>query len=178
MMERRAMANITMTPEIKDMRRKAKTFLDEQIIPNEHVLDQHDGGAAALMKDLQARVKSMGMWALFIGPEAGGTGKGFLPYAYVNEILGRSPYAPRAFGCAAPDTGNAEILHQFGTAEQKQRWMKPLIGGEIRSCFSMTEPEVSGADPTGLRTRAVRAGDEGGTNGHKPFTGAPIGGPS
>ena len=169
------MANITMTPEIKEMRRKAKSFLDERIIPNEPLLDRHDEGGAALMKDLQAEVKSMGMWALFIGPEAGGTGKGFLPYAYVNEILGRSPYAPRAFGCAAPDTGNAEILHQFGTAEQKQRWMKPLIAGDIRSCFSMTEPEVSGADPTGLRTRAVRDGDEWVINGHKWFTSGAIG---
>jgi alkylation response protein AidB-like acyl-CoA dehydrogenase len=127
------------------------------------------------MKDLQAQVKAMGMWAMFIGPEAGGTGSGFLPYAYVNEILGRSPYAPRAFGCAAPDTGNAEILHQFGTADQKQRFMKPLVAGEVRSCFSMTEPEVSGADPTGLRTRAVRDGDEWVINGHKWFTSGAIG---
>jgi acyl-CoA dehydrogenase len=169
------MANITMTPEIKEMRKKAKSFLDERIVPNERVLDQHDDEAASLMKDLQSQVKAMGMWALFIGPEAGGTGKGFLPYAYVNEILGRSPYAPRAFGCAAPDTGNAEILHQFGTPEQKQRWMKPLIDGEIRSCFSMTEPEVSGADPTGLRTRAVRDGDDWVINGHKWFTSGAIG---
>jgi alkylation response protein AidB-like acyl-CoA dehydrogenase len=169
------MANITMTAEIKEMRKRAKSFLDERIIPNEHLLDRHDDDAAGLMKDLQAQVKAMGMWALFIGPEAGGTGKGFLPYAYVNEILGRSPYAPRAFGCAAPDTGNAEILHQFGTSEQKQRWMKPLIDGEIRSCFSMTEPEVSGADPTGLRTRAVRDGDEWVINGHKWFTSGAIG---
>jgi alkylation response protein AidB-like acyl-CoA dehydrogenase len=164
-----------LTPEIKEQRRKAKAFLDEHIIPNEPTLQQHDDEATALMKDLQARVKAMGMWAMFIGPEAGGTGTGFLPYAYVNEILGRSPFAPRAFGCAAPDTGNAEILHQFGTPEQKDRWMKPLIAGDIRSCFSMTEPEVSGADPTGLRTRAVRDGDEWVINGHKWFTSGAIG---
>ncbi len=169
------MSSYTMTPAIKEMRRKAKSFLDERIVPNEHILDQHDDNAAALMKDLQAEVKANGMWAMFIGPEAGGTGTGFLPYAYVNEILGRSPYAPRAFGCAAPDTGNAEILHQFGTTEQKQRWMKPLVAGDIRSCFSMTEPEVSGADPTGLRTRAVRDGDEWVINGHKWFTSGAIG---
>ena len=127
------------------------------------------------MKDLQARVKAMGMWAVFIGPEAGGTGIGFLPYAFINEILGRSPYAPRAFGSAAPDTGNAEILLQFGTPEQKERWLKPLVAGDIRSCFSMTEPAVSGADPTGLRTRAVRDGDEWVINGHKWFTSGAIG---
>src|SRR6185436_12190983 len=116
----------------REQRAKVKSFLDEHIIPNEPALAQHDTESDRLMKDLQSRVKAMGMWAMFIGPEAGGTGTGFLPYAFVNEILGRSPFAPRAFGCAAPDTGNAEILHQFGTAEQKDRWMKPLIAGEIR----------------------------------------------
>ncbi len=169
------MVDFKLSPEIREMRAKARTFLDAKIIPNEGVLSQHDAESDALMKDLQSQVKAMGMFAMFIGPEAGGTGKGFLPYAYVNEILGRSPYAPRAFGCAAPDTGNAEILHQFGTADQKERFMKPLIAGEIRSCFSMTEPEVSGADPTGLRTRAVRDGDEWVINGHKWFTSGAIG---
>ncbi len=169
------MADFNVSPEIKEMRRKAKAFLDEKIIPNEPALSEHDANASALMKDLQAQAKATGMWAMFIGPEAGGTGQGFLPYAYVNEILGRSPFAPRAFGCAAPDTGNAEILHMFGTTDQKQRWLKPLVAGDIRSCFSMTEPEVSGADPTGLRTRAVRDGDEWVINGHKWFTSGAIG---
>ena len=86
------MIDFTLSPEIKEMRRKAKTYLDERIIPNEHILDRHDDESAALMNDLQAGVKAMGMWAMFIGPEAGGTGTGFLPYAFVNEILGRSPY--------------------------------------------------------------------------------------
>jgi alkylation response protein AidB-like acyl-CoA dehydrogenase len=165
------MADFSLTPEIRDLRAKVKAFLDEHIYPNESVF--HEGSpaeAAAVMKDLQSRTKALGMWAMFIGPEAGGTGTGFLPYAYVNEILGRSPIAPRAFGCAAPDTGNAEILHQFGTAEQKAKYLKPLVAGEIRSCFSMTEPEVSGADPTGLQTHAVRDGDEWVITGHKWFT--------
>ena len=105
----------------------------------------------------------------FIGPEAGGIGSGFLAYAYMNEI-GRSYWAPRVFGCQAPDTGNAEILHQFGSPELKERCMKPLVAATFRSCFSMTEPEVSGADPTGLQTRAVRDGDEWVINGHKWFT--------
>jgi len=169
------MVDFNLSPEIRELRRKAKVFLDERIIPNEPVLAQHDAESDALMKDLQAQARATGMWAMFIGPEAGGTGTGFLPYAYVNEILGRSPFAPRAFGCAAPDTGNAEILHLFGTPEQKERYMKPLVAGDIRSCFSMTEPEVSGADPTGLRTRAVRDGDEWVINGHKWFTSGAIG---
>jgi len=167
--------SFTIPDEIREQRRKAKAFLDEHIIPNEDALSKHDANATELMHDLQARVKQMGMFAMFIGPEAGGTGTGFLPYAFVNEILGRSPFAPRAFGCAAPDTGNAEILHQFGTPQQRQTWMKPLVAGEIRSCFSMTEPEVSGADPTGLRTSAVRDGDEWVINGHKWFTSGAIG---
>ena len=169
------MVGFEIPPDVKELRRKVKAFMEEHIYPNEPVF--HDGGpeAEALMKELQAKVKAEGMWAMFIGPEAGGTGKGFLPYAYVNEILGRSPYAPRVFGCAAPDTGNAEILHLFGTPEQKERWLKPLVAGEIRSCFSMTEPEVSGADPTMLRTTAVRDGDEWVINGHKWFTSGAIG---
>ncbi len=164
------MADFTMTPEIREDRRKVKSFMEEHVYPNEPILAGENDEGEALMKDLQGRVKGMGMWALFIGPEAGGSGRGFLPYAYVNEIIGRSPFAPRAFGCQAPDTGNAEIIHQFGTPEQKERWLRPLVTGEIRSFFSMTEPEVSGADPTNLQTRAVRDGDEWVINGHKWFS--------
>ncbi|HEX2170888.1 MAG TPA: acyl-CoA dehydrogenase family protein, partial [Dehalococcoidia bacterium] len=89
---------------------------------------------------------------------------------YINEILGRSPYAPRIFGCQAPDTGNAEILHVFGSPAQKAQWLQPLVAAEIRSCISMTEPDVAGSDPTTLRTTAVRDGDEWVINGHKWFT--------
>ena len=169
------MVDFTLSPEIKELRRKTTDFMEEQIYPNEAIF--HEGGAQAeeLMKELQAKTKAMGMWAPHLPAEAGGMGIGFLPYAYINEILGRSPYAPRAFGAQAPDSGNAEILHQFGTPEQKERWLKPLVAGEIRSCFSMTEPEVSGADPTGLRTRAVRDGDEWVIDGHKWFTSGAIG---
>lgn len=164
------MVDFTLSPEIREQRRRVTTFMNEHIYPNEHILEREDDEAESLLKELQQKVKQQGMWAMFIGPEAGGTGTGFLPYAYVNEILGRSPFAPRAFGCQAPDTGNAEILHMFGTEEQQERWMKPLIAGEIRSFFSMTEPEVSGADPTNLQTRAVRDGDEWVINGHKWFS--------
>ena len=156
--------------EIEDLRERTKAFMDEHVYPNEEALGAGDGGATALMRDLQARVKDMGMWAPHLPAEAGGMGIGFMPYVYMNELLGRSPHAPRAFGAQAPDSGNAEILWQFGTPEQRERWMKPLVAGEITSCFSMTEPEVSGADPTNLQTRAVRDGDEWVINGHKWFT--------
>ena len=164
------MADFTISPEVRELRQKVTDFMEEHIYPNEPLF--HEGGDEAehLMKELQAKTKAMGMWAPHLPSEAGGMGIGFLPYAQINEIFGRSPFAPRAFGAQAPDSGNAEILHQFGTPEQKERWMKPLVAGEIRSCFSMTEPEVSGADPTGLRTRAVRDGDEWVINGHKWFS--------
>jgi alkylation response protein AidB-like acyl-CoA dehydrogenase len=102
-------------------------------------------------------------------------GIGFLTYAYMNEIIGSSLVASPAFGSQAPDSGNAEILHQYGTPEQKEKFLKPLVAGEIRSCFSMTEPAVSGADPTGLQTKAVREGDEFVINGRKWFSSGAIG---
>jgi acyl-CoA dehydrogenase len=91
-------------------------------------------------------------------------------YAFLNELIGRSAWAPLVFGCQAPDAGNAEILHQFGSPEQRERWLRPLVAGDVRSFFSMTEPEVSGSDPTGLRTTAVRDGDDWVIDGHKWFS--------
>ncbi|MGE0542658.1 MAG: acyl-CoA dehydrogenase family protein [Dehalococcoidia bacterium] len=164
------MVDFTLSPAIRELRQRVAAFMDEHIYPNEERLLAEDDAAEALLQETQQRVKQQGLWALFIGPEAGGSGTGFLPYAYVNEILGRSFAAPRAFGCQAPDTGNAEILHQFGTPEQQARWLTPLVAGEIRSFFSMTEPEVSGADPTDLQTRAVRDGDDWVITGHKWFS--------
>jgi alkylation response protein AidB-like acyl-CoA dehydrogenase len=172
------MPDFTMSPEIRDIRQKTAAFMDEHIYPNEPFFlaeEDHQQEKEAMMKDLQSRTKKMGMWAPHLPSEAGGMGIGFLKYVYMNEILGRSYIAPRAFGAQAPDSGNAEILWQFGTDDQKQRFLKPLVDGDIRSCFSMTEPEVSGADPTGLQTRAVRDGDEWVINGHKWFTSGAIG---
>ena len=117
-----------------------------------------------------ALAKEQGLWAPHLPPEAGGSNGSFLVYAYLNEEIGRSRLAQLVFGCQAPDAGNAEILWQFGTEEQKERWLKPLVAGEVRSFFSMTEPEVSGSDPTTLRTRAVREGDEWVIDGHKWFS--------
>ena len=170
------MADYTLTPEITKIRTDVRAFMDEHIYPNEHIVEEGEPAEAeSLIKDLQARTKKMGYWAPHLPKEAGGMGIGFMPYVYMNEILGRSVLAPRAFGSQAPDSGNAEILWQFGTDEQKARYLKPLVNGDIRSCFSMTEPEVSGADPTGLQTRAVRDGDDWVINGHKWFTSGAIG---
>jgi acyl-CoA dehydrogenase len=140
--------------------------MEEHVYPNEAQLEDDD----VLVAELQARAKAEGLWAPHVPPEAGGTGTGFLAYAHLNEEIGRSIPAQLVFGCQAPDAGNAEILHLFGTDEQKERWLRPLVAGEIRSFFSMTEPEVSGSDPTTLRTTARREGDEWVIDGHKWFS--------
>ncbi len=157
--------------EITEIRDRVKVVMDEQVYPNEHAYEHGNREERdSLVKGIQAETKKLGLWAPHLPAEAGGMGIGFMPYVYMNEILGRSALAPRAFGSQAPDSGNAEILWQFGTKEQQDQWMKPLVNGDIRSCFSMTEPEVSGADPTNLQTTAVRDGDEYVINGHKWFT--------
>ena len=170
------MADYTLSPEIREIRTNVTQFMEEHVYPNEHLVEEAENGSAEpLIKDLQARTKAMGYWAPHLPKEAGGMGIGFMPYVYMNEILGRSYLAPRAFGSQAPDSGNAEILWQFGSDDQKAQWLKPLVNGDIRSCFSMTEPEVPGSDPTTLQTRAVRDGDEWVINGHKWFTSGAIG---
>src|SRR6266540_799054 len=133
------MHELAMTPQIRDARERVRAFMEEYVYPNEAALGREDAEAEALLKDLRARAKAAGLWAPFIGPEAGGSGLGFLPYAYLNEIIERSHFAPLVFGCQAPDTGNAEILHKFGTAEQRRRWLEPLVAVEI--LMAVTEPE-------------------------------------
>jgi alkylation response protein AidB-like acyl-CoA dehydrogenase len=147
-----------------------RAFMEAHLYPNEHALAREDDAADALVAALRARAKSEGLWAPHLPPEAGGTGEGFLAYADLNEEIGRSTWAQLVFNCQAPDAGNGEILHLFGTAEQKERWLRPLVAGEARSFFSMTEPEVSGADPTSLRTTARLDGDGWVIDGHKWFS--------
>jgi acyl-CoA dehydrogenase len=153
-----------------DRLEQVRAFMADRVLPREAVLEREDAEAEALVSDLRDEVRALGLWAPHVPPEAGGTGTGFLDYAYLNEHIGRSVWGQLVFGCQAPDAGNAEILHLFGTEEQKERWLRPLVAGEIRSFFSMTEPEVSGSDPTSLRTRAVRDGDDWVIDGHKWFS--------
>ena len=131
--------------------------------------DVGNAESRAHIKPLQDQVKVQGLWACHLGPELGGPGYGQLTLALMNEILGRSYWAPTIFGTAAPDTGNAEILAMFGTVEQKARYLKPLMAGEIVSSFSMTEPQA-GADPTEFTCKAWREGDEWVIEGEKWFT--------
>jgi len=126
-------------------------------------------GREKFIKPLQAEVKAQGLWACHLGPELGGQGYGQLKLALMNEKLGRNHLAPLVFGCQAPDTGNAEIIAHYGTPEQKARWLKPLLDGDIRSAFSMSEP-TGGSDPLTFKTRAELDGDEWVINGEKWFS--------
>ncbi|HVO27402.1 MAG TPA: acyl-CoA dehydrogenase family protein, partial [Candidatus Margulisiibacteriota bacterium] len=161
--------------EIEQLCDSIRKFMDEHIYPMERSTERWTmevGGPAypPAIKAVQAKAKAAGYWAFHLPKEAGGAGIPFMHYVFVNEILGRSPIAPVACGSQAPDSGNAEILWRFGTDEQKQRWLKPLVNGDLRSCFSMTEPEVAGSDPRLLRATAKRDGDDYVINGHKWFS--------
>jgi alkylation response protein AidB-like acyl-CoA dehydrogenase len=158
------------TDEMHELRALYRAFMEEHVYPNELALGREDVEADALIAGLRAHAREQGLWAPHLPPEAGGSNGSFLAYAYLNEEIGRSVWAQLVFGCQAPDAGNGEILWHFGTEEQKERWLKPLVAGEVRSFFSMTEPEVPGSDPTTLRTRAVREGDEWVIDGHKWFS--------
>jgi acyl-CoA dehydrogenase len=164
------MATVVIPDLIADRREQVRSFMEEHVYPNESALAREDEAADALVASLRQEAKDAGLWAPHLPPEAGGSGSGFLEYAYLNEEIGRSMYAQLVFGCQAPDAGNGEILHLFGTERQKKEFLEPLVSGVTRSFFGMTEPEVSGSDPTGLRGRAVRNGDEWAINAHKWFS--------
>jgi len=148
-------------------------FVREEVEPLDLFLgnphDKSDERATAIVRPLHATVKERGLWACHLEPELGGQGYGQLKLALMNEILGRSRWAPSIFGSQAPDSGNAEILARFGTDEQKTRYLRPLLDGDISSCYSMTEPHA-GADPALFTTRAVRDGDEWVITGEKWFS--------
>jgi acyl-CoA dehydrogenase len=165
----------------RQVQEQLQRFMDEHVYPNERTYAEQVEASGdphhepAIMKELRGKAKAAGLWNLFLPDAEHGAGLSNLEYTPLCEIMGRSPIAPRVFNCAAPDTGNMEILAEFGTPEQRKRWLEPMLEGDIRSCFSMTEPEVSGADPTGLRTRARREGDEYVIDGHKWFTSGAVG---
>lgn len=148
-------------------------FVRDEVEPLDLVLgdpyDKSDERAAAIVKPLQERIKERGLWACHLGPELGGLGYGQLKLGLMNEILGRSSWAPSVFGCQAPDSGNAEILAHYGSESQKEKYLRPLLDGEISSCYSMTEPHA-GADPTLFITRAEKDGDHWVINGEKWFS--------
>ena len=169
------MIDFSVPPELEAVCQRTTAFMEEFVYPNERHLVEDEGLPVELEKDLQQRVKGLGLWAPNLPREWGGMGIGYIGQALMNEIVGRAVFAPRLFGNAAPDAGNAELLLVAATAEQKEKYLRPLASGEVRSCFAMTEPEVAGSDPTGLQTTAVRHGNEWVVNGHKWFTSGAIG---
>ncbi|HKY27433.1 MAG TPA: acyl-CoA dehydrogenase family protein [Pyrinomonadaceae bacterium] len=169
------MIDFSIPPELEAIRQRITDFMEQHIYPNEGLMVEDEGLPIDFERELQDKVKAQGLWAPNLPREWGGMGIGFIGQALVNEIIGRSIIAPRVFGSAAPDAGNAELLLIAATPEQKDEYLRPLAAGEVRSCFAMTEPEVAGSDPTGLRTTAVRDGDQWVINGHKWFISGAIG---
>jgi acyl-CoA dehydrogenase len=156
-------------PEFQAQLDWMRDFVRDEIRPLE-LLDLPPERFDRATAPLKERVKARGLWAAHLPPELGGQGYGQVRLGLMHEILGTTPYAPMVFGNSAPDSGNSEILALAGTEEQKERWLYPLLGGDLRSAFSMTEPETAGSDPTLLRTRATRDGDGWVITGHKWFS--------
>jgi acyl-CoA dehydrogenase len=163
------MFDFSPSPEQEALLQRTRRIMDESIYPAEAELREEAGFPEERMRALQRQVKEAGLWAPHLPVEAGGLGTGMVTLGLMNEILGRSPLAPRAFGTNAPDTGNQEILWLAGTQEQKDRYLTPAVAGEIYTAFAMTEPEFSGSDPVQMGTTAVLEGDEWVINGHKWF---------
>ena len=163
------------SPKVLALRERLEDFMAEHIYPNEALqLEQAEAvgpyGHAAILDELKPKARAAGLWNLFLPPGHGGLDLSNLEYAPLCEVMGRSLMAPEVFNCAAPDTGNMEVLARYGTPEHKQRWLTPLLEGEIRSAFAMTEPLVASSDATNIESSITRDGDEYVLNGRKWFT--------
>jgi acyl-CoA dehydrogenase len=153
---------------------RLRAFLDAFVVPNEPVyrkqVREERWRPPPILEELKARARAEGLWNLFLPESQLGAGLTNLEYAPLCEVMGRVPWSAEVFNCSAPDTGNMEVLVRYGTPEQKQRWLVPLLAGEIRSCFAMTEPDVASSDATNIRARIERRGDEYVLNGRKWWT--------
>ena len=158
----------------KDLQQRLQAFMDEHVYPNERRFEEevqkNRWSPAKVIEELKGKARAAGLWNLFLPDDAGDAGLTNLEYAPLCEIMGRSRMAPEIFNCSAPDTGNMEVLARYGTPEQKERWLKPLLAGEIRSCFAMTEPAVASSDATNIQASIVRDGSEYVLNGRKWWT--------
>ena len=159
--------------KVNDLRKRVSAFMDEYIYPNESMYNDQIAKSgdphhhAESVDELKAKARAEGLWNLFLPDKEHGAGLTNLEYAPLAEIMGRVGWSSEVFNCSAPDTGNMEILAQFGTEEQKQRWLQPLIDGEIRSAFAMTEPDVASSDATNIQLSITRDGDDYVLNGRK-----------
>lgn len=171
------------TAKVKDLQQRVTAFMDAHVYPNEAAFhDEVETNRRAgnpwvptkIMEELKEKARAAGLWNLFLPESSLGAGLTNLEYAPLCEIMGRSEIAPEAFNCSAPDTGNMEVLARYGSPAQQERWLKPLLAGEIRSAFAMTEPAVASSDATNISASIVRQGDEYVINGRKWWTsGAP-----
>jgi acyl-CoA dehydrogenase len=155
----------------KDLQQRLQKFMDAHVYPNERRFGEEVARnrwqPTQIIEELKPQARAEGLWNLFLPDGPHGAGLTNLEYAPLCEIMGRSHMAPEIFNCSAPDTGNMEVLARYGTPEQKEKWLKPLLAGEIRSCFAMTEPDVASSDATNIASRIVREGDEYVINGRK-----------
>ena len=175
--------NFEFSPKVQDLQARLTAFMEEHVYPAEAVYhaeveaNRAKGNAwvaTNIMEELKAKARAAGLWNLFLPESSRGAGLTNLEYAPLCEIMGRSWIAPETFNCNAPDTGNMEVFERYGTEEQKEKWLKPLLAGEIRSAFAMTEPDVASSDATNVQASIVRDGDEYVINGKKWWTtGAP-----
>ena len=158
-----------------DLHKRLSSFMDEHIYPNErrHYREAEELGpwkVYPVVEELKPKARAAGLWNLFLPDSEHGAGLSNLDYATLCELMGRTHLAPEVFNCSAPDTGNMEVLARYGTPEQQDTWLKPLLSGEIRSCFAMTEPGVASSDATNIESSIVRDGDEYVINGHKWYS--------
>ena len=163
--------DFALSDKVKHLQRRLQAFMDEYIYPNERryydEIERNRWSPSTVIEELKPKARAAGLWNLFLPHDADGEGLTNLEYAPLAEIMGRSFIAPEVFNCSAPDTGNMEVLARYGTADQKEQWLKPLLAGEIRSCFAMTEPAVASSDATNIQASIVRQGDQYLINGRK-----------
>jgi acyl-CoA dehydrogenase len=160
------------SPKVKDLQKRLTAFMEEHIYPSEAKYREHCEGPGRwqpvpVIEELKPKARAAGLWNLFLPTSEHGAGLSNLEYAPLCEIMGRSALGPEAFNCSAPDTGNMEVLERYGSPELKEHWLKPLLAGEIRSCFAMTEPNVASSDATNIESSIVRDGGHYVINGHK-----------
>lgn len=163
------------SPKVQELRERVSAFMEAHVYPAEAVFERQvaEGDRwqpTAIMEELKAKAKAEGLWNLFLPESEYGAGLANHEYAPLAEIMGRSLIGPEPFNCAAPDTGNMEVLVRYGSEEQKRTWLEPLLSGEIRSAFAMTEPGVASSDATNMEARAERQGDDWVINGRKWWT--------